>query len=233
MTQKIAVVTGANRGIGLEVCRQLVKKEVTVILTARDPVKGETAAKQLRVKGYDVHFHPLDVTDPDSPQNLVGHVKAKFGRLDILINNAGIFIDRDRSGLTVPLNTVKKTMETNVYGPLLLCQAVIPLMKQHNFGRIVNVSSGMGQLTGMGGNALAYRVSKTALNAATAILANEVQPSNILINAVGPGWVRTDMGGPGAGKSVEDGADTVVWLAMLPDDGPNGGFFEDRQSIPW
>lgn len=233
MTQKIAVVTGANRGIGLEVCRQLAKKEVTVILTARDPAKGEMAAKQLRAKGFDVHFHPLDVTDPDSCQNLVGHVKAKFGRLDILVNNAGIFIDRGRPGLTVPLDTVKKTMETNVYGPLLLCQTVMPLMKQHNYGRIVNVSSGMGRLTGIGGNALAYRVSKTALNAVTAILANEVQTGNILINAAGPGWVKTEMGGPGAGKSVEDGADTLVWLAMLPDNGPNGGFFEERQSGPW
>lgn len=234
MTQKLAVVTGANRGIGFEVCRQLAQKGMHIILTARDVGRGQEAVDHLRTEGFETDFYPLDVTDQDNIKGLVADVKKKFGRLDVLINNAGIFPEKGGlPGLKVSLDMVKEIVEVNTYGPLQLCQAVIPLMQQHNYGRIVNVSSRMAQLAGMGGNSLGYRISKTALNVITVVLANEVKGSNILINTMSPGWVRTEMGGPEAAKSIEEGADTAVWLAMLPDDGPTGGFFEDRQPISW
>ena len=233
MSQKIAVVTGGNRGIGLEICRRLAQEGLTVILTARDQAKGKTAQAQLQAAGFTTHFYPLDVANPVNIQQLRQYLETEFGRLDILVNNAGVFLDRGQTGLTVDPDMIRQTLETNVYGPLQLCQALIPLMQRQNYGRIVNVSSRMGQLSEIGGGALAYRTSKTALNAVTAILAAEVRDANILINAVSPGWVRTDMGGSAAARSVEEGADTAVWLALLPDGGPSGGFFHDRVQILW
>lgn len=237
-TLKIAVVTGANRGLGLETCRQLARLGLTVVLTSRDPKKGEAAAAGLRKAGAEVRFHPLDVTDPQSIHRLAKYVEAEFGRLDVLVNNAGVFLDPldspepgAASVFRTDLDIVRRSMETNVYGPLLLCQALVPLMQR--YGRIVNVSSGMGQLTEMNGCCPGYRFSKTALNALTRILADELQDTRIKVNSLCPGWVRTDMGGPNADRPVEQGADTIVWLATLPDDGPSGGFFRDRKPIPW
>ena len=237
-TLRIAVVTGANRGLGLETCRQLARLGLTVILTSRDPHKGGAAAASLRSAGLDVRYHPLDVTDPQSIHRLAKYVEAEFGRLDVLVNNAGVFLDPldspDPDAASVfrsELDTVRRSMETNVYGPLLLCQALVPLMQRK--GRIVNVSSGMGQLSDMNGGCPGYRISKTALNALTRMLADELRDTYIKVNSVCPGWVRTDMGGPHASRPVEEGADTIVWLATLPDDGPSGGFFRDRQAIPW
>lgn len=237
-TLKIAVVTGANRGLGLETCRQLARLGLTVILTSRDPAKGEAAAASLRDTGSDVRFHPLDVTDARSIQRLAQYVETGFGRLDVLVNNAGVFLDPldspdpgAASVLRADLDTVRRSMETNLYGPLLLCQALVPLMQGR--GRIVNLSSGMGQLSDMNGCCPGYRFSKTALNALTRSLADELKHTGIKINSVCPGWVRTDMGGPHAERPVEQGADTIVWLATLPEDGPSGGFFRDRKAIPW
>ncbi len=231
--RKIALVTGANRGIGLEICRQLARRGVKVILTARDEHKGRAACEELNREGLDVVFHQLDVTDPISIERVADYVEREFGRLDILVNNAGIFMDKGVAGLDVDLETVRKTMETNVYGPLVLCQTFIPLMRRHNYGRIVNMSSSIGSLSEMEGLYLAYRMSKAALNAVTRVLAEEVKGSNILINSACPGWVKTEMGGPRAERSIEEGADTPVWLALLPDDGPSGGFFQDRKAFPW
>ncbi len=231
--QRTAVVTGANRGIGLETCRQLAREGVKVILTARDEKKGQDACDTLKQESLDVLFHQLDVTDPGSINQLAGYVQEEFGRLDILVNNAAVFWDKGTAGLEVDVDTVRQTMETNVYGPVLLCQTFIPLMKRHHYGRIVNVTSGLGSLTDMGGRWLAYRMSKTALNAVTRVLADEVRGTNILINSVCPGWVKTEMGGPMAERSVAEGADSIVWLAFLPDDGPNGGLFQDRMPFPW
>lgn len=229
---RIAVVTGANRGLGLETCRQLADLGLTVILTSRDPHKGEAAAESLRGAGRDVRYHPLDVTDPDSIQRLAGFIEREFGRLDVLVNNAGVFLDPlDTSVLHADLDIVRRSMETNLYGPLLLCQALVPLMQGR--GRIVNLSSGMGQLSEMNGCCPGYRFSKTALNALTRSLADELRDTQIKINSLCPGWVRTDMGGANATRPVEEGADTIVWLATLPDDGPSGGFFRDRRPIPW
>jgi NAD(P)-dependent dehydrogenase (short-subunit alcohol dehydrogenase family) len=230
---KIALVTGANRGIGLEICRQLAQNTITVILTARSTKKGEQATAQLKKEGLDVRFCRLDVIDPTSINQAKKYIQSQFGRLDILINNAAIFIDKNRLSLNVDLKDVRATLETNLIAPLALCQNFVPIIKQNNYGRIVNISSGAGQLNDMEGGNPAYRISKTALNALTKIMADEVKGTNILINCMCPGWVRTDMGGPNADRSVEEGADTVIWLATLPDSGPTGKFFQDRKEIPW
>ena len=230
---RVAVVTGSNRGIGREVCRQLAGLGIHVVLTARGRESGERAANELRAEGLGVQFQPLDVSDETTARRLFDWLDEEFGRLDILVNNAGIYLDRGVSASKVELDLVRETMETNFYGPLRLSQMAIPLMKRHGHGRIVNISSQMGSLNDMGSGALAYRVSKTALNAQTRVLANELSGSNILVNAVDPGWVSTDMGGAHAPRSVAEGADTAVWLATLPDGGPSGGFFRDRQSRPW
>ncbi len=235
MVTRVAVVTGANRGIGFEICRQLGRHGgVRVVLTARDATKGNAAARKLRDEGLGVEFHPLDVTSEPSVKTFAGWLEATCKRCDILVNNAGVMLDpRGSRVLDSKVKTYHDTLETNLIGPLLLIQALAPLMKKNGYGRIVNLSSGQGQLSDMGAGTPAYRVSKTALNALTRTLAAELQGSGILVNAMCPGWVKTDMGGPGAPRTVEQGADTVAWLATLPDDGPSGGFFRDRKSIPW
>jgi NAD(P)-dependent dehydrogenase (short-subunit alcohol dehydrogenase family) len=230
---KIALVTGANRGIGLETCRQLARLGMQVILTSRDAAKGEQAAQILRQEGGQIAAHPLDVIDPDQVERLRLWVVERYGRLDVLINNAGVYLGEDKSVFSVPLDVIRFTMEVNFYGPLHLCRAFVPLMKQHGYGRVVNVSSEMGSLAGMGGYSTGYRASKAALNALTRILAGEVRGQNIKVNSACPGWVRSDMGGEHAPRSLEQGAATLVWLATLPDDGPSGGFFMDGKPVPW
>ena len=231
--EKIAVVTGGNRGIGYEICRQLARLGVAVILTARDEEKGRKAAEVLQEDGLRVRFHTLDVDDPESIRRLREFVERGFGRLDILVNNAGINIDAGRTGEDVDLETVSKTVRTNAYGPLLMCQAFLPLMRKVNYGRIVNVSSTMGSLTEMAGGYPAYRISKAALNAVTRVLAHESMGTNIRVNSMCPGWVRTEMGGAEAERSPAEGAETAVWLATLDDGGPTGGFFRDRKTVAW
>lgn len=234
--QKIAVVTGANRGLGLETSRELAANfGLKVIVTARDSYKGNLAISQLYKEGLDVIFHPLDITNSESIKKLKKFILNEFGRLDILVNNAGIFPDdlTNTSFFETKIDVIKKAMETNFLGTLQVCQALIPLMKTYNYGRVVNVSSGLGQLSEMSAGYTAYRSSKTALNTLTRIIADELKDTNILINSVCPGWVKTDMGGPNAIRTVEEGADTIVWLATLPDGGPTGGFFRDRQMINW
>lgn len=233
--QRLAVVTGANRGIGFEICRQLASRtDVRVVLTSRDEAKGKVATRKLRAEGRDVDYCRLDVTSERCISSLRSFLEDTYGRCDILINNAGILIDPHGSRfLDSRADTYRGTLETNLLGPLQLAQAVVPLMKSDGYGRIVNVSSGQGQLSDMGAGTPAYRISKAALNALTRILAAELKGSGILVNSMCPGWVKTDMGGPGAPRTVEQGADTAVWLATLPDTGPTGGFFRDRKRIPW
>jgi NAD(P)-dependent dehydrogenase (short-subunit alcohol dehydrogenase family) len=231
--QRIALVTGANRGIGFEICRGLARLGIHTILTGRDESKARAAAEKLAAEGLDVRPHQLDVTDPQSVERLRAVVVSEYGRLDILINNAAIYVDDRHSLLTVDLGVMQRTMDTNVYGPLRLIQAFVPLMKQAGYGRIVNVSSGIGELSSLGPSYPAYRLSKIALNLHTRVLAGELRGTGILLNAMCPGWVRTEMGGPSASRSPEEGADTAIWLATLPDDGPHGGFFRDRKPIPW
>lgn len=230
---KVAVVTGANRGIGFEICRQLARQGIHTILTSRDQAKGQAARQELADAGLDIGYRQLDVTDAKSVPDLAAHIQQEYGRLDILVNNAGIAIDKGTSVLHTAVDTLRQTMETNLYGPLRLCQALVPLMRRQKVGRIVNISSSMGQLSSMGSEAPSYRMSKAALNALTRILAAYLEDTGILVNSMCPGWVRTDMGGRSASRSVEEGADTAVWLATLPDDGPTGGFFRDRKPIPW
>lgn len=234
--KKIATVTGANRGIGFETCRQLAQQGLKVVLTARDSAKGKAATEQLQQEGLDVVYHPLDVTEAASIEGLKQFLTQEFGRCDVLVNNAGIFPDLQETSTSIfqaRLETLRRGMETNVFGALRLSQALVPLMQIHHYGRIVNVSSGMGQLAEMNGGSPGYRLSKTALNALTRILADELKGTNILVNSVCPGWVKTDLGGANATRTPEQGADTIVWLATLPDGGPSGGFFRDRQPLDW
>lgn len=230
---KIALVTGANRGIGFEVCRQLAEKGLRVILTSRDEAKGQEAAEILRREGYDLSYHPLEVTDVESVAKLREFVVGQFERLDVLVNNAGVYLDEGVSIFDVSLETMRLTQEINFYGPLYLCRAFVPLMRQHNYGRVVNVSSGAGSITEMDGWTGAYKISKVALNALTRIMAAEVRGYNIKVNTMCPGWVSTDMGGPGAPVTPATAADTIIWLATLPDNGPTSGFFRNRKTIPW
>ena len=236
--QKIAVVTGANRGIGFEICRQLAQKGILVVLTSRDVKKGQAACEKLDREELPVRFHELDVDHATSINALKNFIEKEFGRCDILVNNAGIFPDTNDekefpSIFKAHLDTIRRGLTTNVFGPLLMAQAFVPLMKKNKYGRIVNVSSGMGQLSDMNGGYPGYRLSKTALNVLTRILNDELLDSNILVNSMCPGWVKTEMGGSGATREVDEGADTAIWLATLPDKGPRGKFFRDRKEIAW
>ncbi|NJL85050.1 MAG: SDR family oxidoreductase [Leptolyngbyaceae cyanobacterium SM1_1_3] len=229
---RVALVTGSNRGIGFETVRQLAKHDILPILTSREPEPGEAAAAKLRQQGLAVEVQPLSVSDSQSVEALAQFIRQRFGRLDILVNNAGIYSKADGSILNVDLEVVRATLETNVYGILRVTQALVPLLRQSSDGRIINVSSGMGQLSDMGGGATAYRLSKVAVNGITKILDAELADSAISVNSVCPGWVKTDMGGAEAPRSPEQGADTVVWLATQADK-PSGQFWRDRQPLAW
>jgi NAD(P)-dependent dehydrogenase (short-subunit alcohol dehydrogenase family) len=230
--EPVAVVTGGNRGIGFEICRQLAARGAAVVLTARERGAGEPAAKKLAGHKHAVAFQPLDVTDAASIEALRDFLKDTYGRLDVLINNAGMIAKGEAPALTVDLATVRQTLETNALGPLHLVQALVPLLKHGASPRIVNMSSGMGALTDMGGGYAAYRMSKTLLNAVTAILAAELAGA-AAVNSVCPGWVKTDMGGRNATREVAEGADTAVWLALDAPATLTGKFVRDRKIIPW
>jgi NAD(P)-dependent dehydrogenase (short-subunit alcohol dehydrogenase family) len=235
-TSPVAVVTGAYRGLGLETARQLAAMGYRVVLTARRDAEGRAAAEKLAAGGLDVRFVRLDVTAVESIRELGDLLKRDYGHIDALVNNAGIFPDPGpgQPGSRIfeaDLETIRSAFETNTLAALRLCQQLIPLMEGR--GCVVNVSSGMGQLSDMNGCCPGYRLSKTALNAVTRIFADELQGTNIRINSVCPGWVRTDMGGPNATLSLEEGARGIVWAATLPADGPTGGFFRHGEAIPW
>ena len=231
-SKPIIVVTGGNRGIGFEVCRQLAGRGAQVILTARQPQAGEKAVKQLAAEKLTAQFQPLNVTDPASAAALRYHLQRTFGRLDVLINNAGIYPKEDGPGLEVSLATVRNTLETNTLAPLHLAQTMTPLLKRSGAARIINVSSGMGALSDMQGGYAAYRLSKTALNAVTAILAAELR-GVVAVNSVCPGWVRTDMGGANAEREVPQGASGIVWLALEAPQDFTGHFTRDGKVITW
>jgi NAD(P)-dependent dehydrogenase (short-subunit alcohol dehydrogenase family) len=230
--EPVVVVTGGNRGIGLEICRQLKARGAHVVLTARKRTAGEAAIKALSGGKHAALYHPLDVTDGKSIAGLRDFLKEHCGHVDVLINNAGIIAAGEASALTVDLATVRETLETNALGPLHLAQALLPLLKRGRAPRIVNMSSGMGALTDNAGGYAAYRMSKTLLNAVTAILAAELA-GTVAVNSVCPGWVKTDMGGAGATRDVAEGADTAVWLALDAPAKLTGKFVRDREIIPW
>lgn len=227
---RVALVSGGNRGIGLEVCRQLAEGGLTVILGSRDEERGREAAEGL---SGGVEVRQLDVADAGSVEKLAASVERDFGRLDVLVNNAGIANDDGQSGAEADLDRVREALEANLFGAWRLCEVAIPHMRREGYGRIVNVSTGLAALEDMGGGSPGYRISKTSLNALTRILASELRGTGILVNAVNPGWVQTDMGGQNANRTVEEGADGVVWAATLPNNGPSGGFFRDRRHVAW
>jgi NAD(P)-dependent dehydrogenase (short-subunit alcohol dehydrogenase family) len=234
-TKTVALVTGANRGIGLEIARLLAKQGIHVIATARKTADGEALVKTLAKEGLTVTSLPLDVSDEQQCQTVFKHIQDGYGRLDILVNNAGVAIDQWTSGFDVSLDKMRDTMEVNLYAPLRLIQLFIPMMKAQQHGRIVNLSSELASLsTTTMGSTIAYRTSKSALNCLTKLLACELKDfPDILINAAAPGWCQTELGGEGATFTAAEGADTPVWLATLPAGGPNGGFFRQRKEYPW
>jgi len=230
---RVALVTGANRGIGFEVCRQLAEKDFVVLLTARDAAKAKAAADKLKSAGV-IEPVVLDVGNAHSIKHAASEVERRYGRLDVLINNAGINYDTWETAENADIDgTVMETITTNLLGPWRLCRAFLPLLRKSHAARIVNVSSESGSLAHMGVGPPAYQVTKAALNALTRTIAGELRQAQILVNAVCPGWVATDMGGSGAPRSVEEGAAGIVWAATLPQNGPTGGFFRDGKPLPW
>jgi len=230
---RTALVTGANRGLGLETSRQLLAKGLNVVLTGRDEVALGRAASTLGQGEDRVMTVPMDVTEVGGIERAQKVVERRFGRVDVLVNNAGVLLFENDDVLSIPSEGYWRTFDTNVFGVIEVCRVFAAEMARAGYGRIVNVSSGAGQLATMSTYAPAYSMSKTALNAFTRILAHTYRARGVLVNSVDPGWVRTDMGGPSAPRSLREGADTIVWLATLPDDGPTGGFFHDRRAIEW
>ena len=231
MDPTISVVTGANRGIGYEVVRQLADRGHLVVLTSRDAAKATVAAGELDPGGRRVLACQLDVADPASVAAMARWAGERLDRVDVLVNNAAIHYDTWQSGLTADLDVVREAFETNVFGAWRTTQALLPLLRRSRHGRVVNVSSEGGSLAGMGGGTPAYSTSKAALNALTRVLAAELRRDGVLVNAVCPGWTDTDMGQ--GGRPLADGAASVVWAATLPDGGPTGGFFRDGRRLPW
>lgn len=232
--KRIAIVTGGNRGIGREIARQLAAADLFVVIGVRDAAKREAAVASLKDEGANVAGIELDVTDTPSVRRFVERVAREHGAPSVLVNNAGVYRETAQARIVDTSTSIwRETIETNLFGAVRMCREVVPLMQKLRYGRIVNISSGLGQLHQMGEGSAAYRASKAALNALTRTLAAEVAASGILVNSMSPGWVRTDMGGADAPRSVEEGADTAVWLSLLPSNGPTGQFFRDRKPIPW
>jgi NAD(P)-dependent dehydrogenase (short-subunit alcohol dehydrogenase family) len=230
--RRVAVVTGANRGIGREVVRRLAREGWLVVLGARDEARGRAAAAELGGEAAGVVARVLDVVDGASVRAAADWVGAELGRCDALVNNAAIDYDTDARATSADLERVHRAMETNLYGAWRTALAFLPLLRRSAHPRLVNVSSGGGSILEMGAGTPAYSVSKAALNALTRILAAELRVDGVLVNAVCPGWVATDMGGAG-GRPVGDGAASVVWAVLLDDDGPTGGFFRDGRPVAW
>lgn len=241
--KKIALVTGANKGIGLETVRQLAGQGITVLLGARDEKRGAEAANQLKGEGLDVQFLQIDVNDTASQDNAAKFIADKFGKLDILVNNAGVAKDFKVPASQGSLEQWRETFETNVFNLVSLTQKLLPLVKKSDAGRIVNLTSILGSLAlnsdpkspiaGSSSSGTAYNASKAALNMFTVNLANELKGTTVKVNAAHPGWVKTDMGGQEAPLEIPDGAKTSVILATLPDDGPTGGYFYLTDKLPW
>jgi len=231
-TQPIALVTGANRGLGKETARQLAQKGFTVILTSRSEA-GRAAAEEFQNLHLDIVFHQLDVADGQSIAEIADFVSSEYGHLDVLINNAGIHYDTFQNTLDADMSIVEEALRVNTLGPWKLSKALMPMLRKSAAGRIVNVSSSSGSFKDSWPGTPAYSISKAALNMLTVKMAADLKDTNILINSVGPGWTRTAMGGADAPRSVEEGAASILWAALIPEDGPSGGFFRDGEVVSW
>ena len=231
---RVALVTGANRGLGFETACQLLAKGLVVVLAGRDIDALERARGTLGAddRGRAVPLQ-LDVTNVETISAARRAIGEQVGSVDVLVNNAALLLGESDHVLAISADDYRRTFETNLFGIVEVCRVFVPPMARAGYGRVVNVSSGAGQLATMSSYAPAYSTSKAALNAFTRILADTYRGDGVLVNAVDPGWVRTDMGGPSAPRSPQEGADTIVWLATLPDSGPTGGFFRDRGAIAW
>lgn len=240
MAEKVALITGANKGIGKEIARQLGALGMTVLVGARDPERGEAAAAELREGGADARFVQVDVTDPDGLHAAAASVERDFGRLDVLVNNAGIALEDGTPG-SLTLESLRRTYETNVFGVYSVTEAFLPLLKKSEAGRIVNMSSGLGSLTDNSDpdwafaavKPLAYNSSKAALNMMTVIWAAQLKDTPIKVNSADPGYVATDLNHNSGPRTVAQGATVAVHLAALPADGPTGGFFNEDGVLPW
>jgi NAD(P)-dependent dehydrogenase (short-subunit alcohol dehydrogenase family) len=232
--ERVALVTGANRGLGFETARQLLGKGLSVVFAGRDAAAIQRAHRKLteqeRRRAITLQ---MDVTSVESIRSAQHALTETVGAVDVLVNNAAVLLGENDNVLSIPADDYRRTFETNLFGAIEVCRAFVPAMARARYGRVVNVSSGAGQLATMSTYAPAYSMSKAAVNAFTRILADTYRSQGVLANAVDPGWVRTDMGGPAAPRSPQEGADTIVWLATLPDGGPTGGFFRDRRPIDW
>jgi NAD(P)-dependent dehydrogenase (short-subunit alcohol dehydrogenase family) len=231
--EHVAVVSGGNRGIGKAVCKALGALGYTVILGSRDRQKGVAAAEELRQEGMPVIPAELDVSNTQSVEDFIVWLRQQDYNAGVLVNNAGLYLDKGISAAALPEEDFLATLNVNVLGAFRLTKAMLPLMRARGYGRIVNVSSGLGQLNNMGGNSLAYRSSKSALNAMTQVFSQELDSHQFKVNSICPGWVHTEMGGSGAPKTAEQAAEGIVWAATMPEDGPTGGFFRDRKRIEW
>jgi NAD(P)-dependent dehydrogenase (short-subunit alcohol dehydrogenase family) len=259
MNARVAIITGADRGIGFEVSRELGKLGFQIVLTSPDQSRGEIAADKLRRKGLSVIYRKLDLLRQKDIDALKVFILHKFGRVDVLVNNAGVMLDPGRSKiegllkhrikkipkrmgfgegptiLEVNIDIVRATLEINTLGALKMCQAFVPMMIKARYGRVINVSSSLGQLNDMTDEdrVPAYQISKTALNAVTRLVSDAVGRNNVAVNSVCPGWTRTDIGGRQAPQSTKKAAETIIWLARQPDNGPTGGFFRNKLRITW
>jgi NAD(P)-dependent dehydrogenase (short-subunit alcohol dehydrogenase family) len=246
-SNKIAFVTGANRGIGFETVRELAEKGVKVLLGSRDKAKGEEAAAKLKAQGLEVQVVPFDVNNLEDHKRVLNFIDKNFGKLDILVNNAGVWLDPGDPSLGgndtsfVSSDVLRKTFDANFFNVVALTQTLLPLIVKSPAGRIVNLSSILGSLTLhsdpnsmiYGAKAFAYNASKTALNAFTVHLAHELKDTKVKVNSAHPGWVKTELGGSAAPMEVADGGKTSVQLALLPENGPTGGLFHAGESLPW
>jgi NAD(P)-dependent dehydrogenase (short-subunit alcohol dehydrogenase family) len=229
---KVVLITGAHRGIGLEIGKQLLAKDFTVVFTMRNMAIGRPIVDEIRKDYKKAWFHQLDVSEEQSIADVVTHIEETCERIDVLINNAAVLHDQNHASVQVSLPDMRETMETNLYGPMMVTRAMIPYLKKSDDPRVINISSTMGQLSSMGAGYAAYRISKTALNALTVIQSKELARDGIKVNSLCTGWVKTKMGGPDAPRSVDKGAETAVWLASSGNI-PSGKFFKDRKEIPW
>jgi len=231
--QRVAIVTGGNRGLGYEIAKQLAERGLLVVVSSRDPAAGEQAAARLATAGLHVHSTTLDVTDAESVNAATEWVAERFGRVDVLVNNAGVAMDKGQRASRPDFSVVARTLDTNLMGAWRCSAAAAPHMVKNGYGRIVNITSHLGSMTTMRATNVSYRVSKAGLNALTKVLAAELKECGVLVNAASPGRMNTRMARDETTRTPQEGADTPVWLATLGDDGPAGGLYYERQPLDW